>query len=231
MAKGTIGRTGAGWTTLLVVMAAASGASVWAQAGAGGTAASPAPASPAGDTAAGAEGKPVIVTGTVPDEATRAAVLAQMRAASRIAVRGHRALAPAQAAVVGTVQLRAEMAQVERGVPPTVARVGQGQHMPLGALGQPAEHLFNPCVQIVGYLLQGQCRCLPHHGLQGGQWLRKDGFRQAEGGQQLAGGLFAHARREQQPHPGGQLLPLHRRYGLTKRSPTFTPSVICSTRA
>lgn len=80
MAKGTIGRTGAGWTTLLVVMAAASGASVWAQAGAGGNAASPAPASPAGDTASGAEGKPVIVTGTVPDEATRAAVLARLRA-------------------------------------------------------------------------------------------------------------------------------------------------------
>lgn len=80
MAKGTIGRTAAAWTTLLVVMAAASGASVWAQSGADGTAASPAPASPAGAAAAGAEGKPVIVAGTVPDEATRAAVLARLRA-------------------------------------------------------------------------------------------------------------------------------------------------------
>lgn len=78
MAKGTIGRTGAAWTTLLVVMAAASGTSVWAQAGARGTAA-PALAA-ASAAAADAEGKPVIVAGIVPDEATRAAVLARLRA-------------------------------------------------------------------------------------------------------------------------------------------------------
>lgn len=81
MAKGTTGKTGVAWMTLLVVMAAATGASVWAQAGARGTVA-PAPATPgaAAGAVAGAEGKPVIVAGTVPDEATRAAVLARLRA-------------------------------------------------------------------------------------------------------------------------------------------------------
>ena len=81
MAKDRMGPVGVASLALLVAMAA-SPALLRAQNGGGGTAA-PAPAAPiaAGAGAVSTAGdKPVVVAGTVPDEATRAAVLTRLRA-------------------------------------------------------------------------------------------------------------------------------------------------------
>ena len=117
---------------------------------------------------------------------------------------------------------------------PGVSGVGQSQDVVTVALGQPSLGGGPMRLKTVRRGLQGLGLGAADHLAQHRHRLSKHLTGQPQRRQQLAGTGVAHARGEAQAKPGRQVS-IERVHGadaqgLAKRSPTFTPSLICSTR-